>query len=143
MYCILYSFLYGETVELRSALTALETLHAAEKYLCGGLAKICATYLANQLNQENVLYVYQRTCMYHQVDNSQSVSSGDTQPSAPSLEQFHSPNIIGSQLNQTTQQLARSSWCSFLLNSCLEFIDRNASAVLLSEVNKRFIIFAP
>ncbi|EFX70969.1 hypothetical protein DAPPUDRAFT_327656 [Daphnia pulex] len=129
----LISFLYGETVELRSVSTAMETLHAAEKYLCEGLMKICATYLADQLNTENVLYIYQRTCMYPEAGHQESGLAGriDNRPSAPPLEEFNAPNAESPQANAQTQ--SRSTWCSFLLNSSLEFIDKNASAVLLSE----------
>jgi hypothetical protein len=126
------SFLYGETVELRSVTTAMETLHAAEKYLCDGLMKISATYLAGQLNPENVLYIYQRTCMYPEAGNRESVLAEDNQPSAPPLEEFN--NTESSQTNVDAQTQSRSNWCSFLLNNCLEFIDKNASAVLRSEV---------
>ncbi len=111
----------------------METLHAAEKYLCEGLMKICATYLADQLNTENVLYIYQRTCMYpeagHQISGLGRI---DNRPSAPPLEEFNAPNAESPQANAQTQ--SRSTWFSFLLNSCFEFIDKNASAVLLSEV---------
>jgi hypothetical protein len=112
----------------------METLHAAEKYLCEGLMKICATYLADQLNTENVLYIYQRTCMYPEAGHQESGLAGriDNRPSAPPLEEFNAPNAESPQANAQTQ--SRSTWCSFLLNSCLEFIDKNASAVLLSEV---------
>lgn len=113
-------------------MTALETLHAAEKYLCEGLMKLCATYLVGQLNSENVLYVYQRICMYPQAANRNTVV--DNQPSAPPLEEL-SPLNTRSQGDQEAHHQSRSSWCSFLLNSCLEFIDKNATAVLRSEVN--------
>lgn len=129
------SFLYGETVELRSVMTALETLHAAEKYLCDGLMKICATYLVGQLNPQNVLFIYQRTSMYPEADHQQSPSSNvDNRPSAPPLEDCGTPGGESQQQNANLQTQSRSSWCSFLLNSCLEFIDKNASAVLCSEV---------
>ena len=114
-------------------MTALETLHAAEKYLCEGLMKLCATYLAGQLNSENVLYVYQRICMYPQAGNRENVPI-DNQPSAPPLEELNDQSI-GSQENQKPHQHPRSSWCSFLLNSCLEYIDKNSTAILRSEVN--------
>ena len=113
----------GETIELRSVLTAMETLHAAEKYLCEGLMKICANYLANQLNADNVLHIYQRTCLYP-LAKLQHLSHD--QPSAPPLEDIDSES-------QNTSRV--SNWCSFLLNCCLEFIDRNARDVLVSEVN--------
>ncbi|KAK4027169.1 hypothetical protein OUZ56_016181 [Daphnia magna] len=130
----LISFLYGETVELRSVMTALETLHAAEKYLCDGLMKICATYLVGQLNPQNVLFIYQRTSMYPEADHQQSPSSNvDNRPSAPPLEDCGTPGGESQQQNANLQTQSRSSWCSFLLNSCLEFIDKNASAVLCSE----------
>ena len=115
----------------------METLHAAEKYLCDGLMKICATYLVGQLNPENVLYIYQRTCMYPEAGHQESVlAEMDNRPSAPPLEEFNAPNTESPQANANANAhvQSRSSWCSFLLNSCLEFIDKNASAVLLSEV---------
>lgn len=129
---MIYSFLSGETVELRSVLTALETLHAAEKYLCDGLMKICATYLAGQLNAENVLHIYQRTSLYPSAGEEQSLSSN--QPTAPPLEEFDSTETRSQEHQQNVEQKPRSSWCSFLLNSCLDFIDKNARAVLSSEV---------
>lgn len=131
-------------------MTALETLHAAEKYLCDGLMKICATYLAGQLNSENVLYIYQRTSMYPEASHHQSLSSNiDNRPSAPPLEDYSASSEGSQQQNANSQAPSRSSWCSFLLNSCLEFIDKNASAVLCSEVitlffhqqeNKRYVV---
>ena len=118
------SFLSGETIELRSVLTAMETLHAAEKYLCDGLMKICANYLANQLNADNVLHIYQRICMYPLATMQQP---SQDQPSFLPLEEIDSIE------SQNTSK--ESIWCSFLLNCCLEFIDRNARDVLVSEVN--------
>ena len=35
----LYRYLYNETVNLQSVMTALTTLYAAHKYMCPGLAK--------------------------------------------------------------------------------------------------------
>lgn len=58
------SFLNGESVELRSVVTAVETLHAAQKYLCDGLMEICVEYLAEQLSNDNVLQILQRCRIY-------------------------------------------------------------------------------
>lgn len=129
----LIGFLNGERVELRSVVTAVETLHAAEKYLCDGLMKICATYLASQLNPDNVLQIYQRARFYAPPEEKAA------EPSAPSLDDIMDDQS-GLPLHPTASypavisQSASSCWCSFLMNSCLEFVDKNASAVLTSEV---------
>ena len=130
-------------MELRSVVTAVETLHAAEKYLCQGLVKECVHYLASQLNTENVLQIFQRTRLYVPTDD-------PAQPSAPPLDVIdRSPSIDSlsaqqqqqehefrqlQQQQQLEQQQQRMSWCSYLINQCLEFIDKNASGVLASEV---------
>ncbi len=127
----LISYLNGEKVELRSVVTAVETLHAAEKYICDGLMKICATYLAGQLSPDNVLQIYRRARFYAPPDRP------DVEPSAPSLEDIISDEegrLQKQSVVSNSQPSVGSCWCSFLVNECLKFIDTNASAVLTSEV---------
>ncbi|CAG7821239.1 unnamed protein product, partial [Allacma fusca] len=50
-------FLYNEPVELKSVDTALATLQAADKYFCCGLARVCISFLSDNLNQNNVLAI--------------------------------------------------------------------------------------
>ena len=38
-------YLYNESVQLQSVMTALTTLYAAHKYMCPGLAKVAVKYL--------------------------------------------------------------------------------------------------
>ena len=57
-------YLYNETVNLQSVMTALTTLYAAHKYMCPGLAKIVVKYLKENLSEKNVLFVLQHICLY-------------------------------------------------------------------------------
>ena len=136
----LIGYLNGEPVELRTVVTAVETLHAAEKYLCDGLMKICATYLASQLTADNVLPIYQSARLYAPPVREEV---GPAEPSAPSLDQIetdHQPTRLADDLSSDVNQSTASCWCSFLMNSCLEFIDKNATAVLNSEVIYKYKI---
>ncbi|TRY68355.1 hypothetical protein TCAL_04127 [Tigriopus californicus] len=64
-------YLYNETVQLQSVMTALTTLYAAHKYMCPGLAKIVVKYLKENLSEKNVLLVLQHICLYCSVVNEQ------------------------------------------------------------------------
>eukprot|EP00094_Tigriopus_californicus_P004281 TCALIF_04127-PA protein Name:"Similar to btbd6 BTB/POZ domain-containing protein 6 (Xenopus tropicalis)" AED:0.00 eAED:0.00 QI:0/0.66/0.5/0.75/0.33/0.75/4/1431/621 len=68
---ILLRYLYNETVQLQSVMTALTTLYAAHKYMCPGLAKIVVKYLKENLSEKNVLLVLQHICLYCSVVNEQ------------------------------------------------------------------------
>lgn len=61
---ILLRYLYNETVNLQSVMTALTTLYAAHKYMCPGLAKQVVRYLKENLTDKNVLLVLQHICLY-------------------------------------------------------------------------------
>ena len=62
-------------MELRSVVTAVETLHAAQKYLCDGLMEICVQYLAEQLSTDNVLKILQRCSVYAPVPSQDQLVS--------------------------------------------------------------------
>eukprot|EP00095_Tigriopus_kingsejongensis_P003215 snap_masked-scaffold699_size109694-processed-gene-0.7 protein:Tk03215 transcript:snap_masked-scaffold699_size109694-processed-gene-0.7-mRNA-1 annotation:"btb poz domain-containing protein 2" len=68
-------YLYNETVQLQSVMTALTTLYAAHKYMCPGLAKIVVKYLKENLSEKNVLLVLQHICLYCAGANPQPLSS--------------------------------------------------------------------
>ena len=99
-----------------------------------GLMKQCVIYLSGQLTTENVLQIYQRCRFY--------IPTNFDQPSAPLLEEIDlepSPMKISLE-NQSIANQARLNWCSYLMNSCLEFIEENASIILSSEVGALSII---
>lgn len=98
--------------------------------------KQCVIYLSGQLTSENVLQIYQRCRFY--------LPTNFNQPSAPPLEEIDlvQPSPMNISLdNQSIANQARLNWCSYLMNSCLEFIDENASTVLSSEVGARIYTF--
>lgn len=132
IFLLFCSYLNGEKVELRSVVTAVETLHAAEKYLCHGLLKDCVQYLASQLTIDNVLPILRRTRLYTPADDP------TPRPSAPPLDESSAMAVsvdnTEDQVRRLQQQQQRAGLCSYLLDQCLEFIDTNASGVLASEV---------
>jgi len=130
----LIRFLNGESVELRSVVTAVETLHAAQKYLCDGLMEICVQYLAEQLSTDNVLKILQRCSVYAPVP-SQDQLDNDNAPSAPPLDVIEMPLVSMPDVpdGPVYRQQQQKCWFSLLMNHCLHFIDKNASAVLASE----------
>ena len=76
-------YLYNESVTLHSVTTALNTLYAAHKYMCPGLAKKVVEYLQENLTEVNVLLVLQHICLFCYCSNFSKpggVGSGNVQP---------------------------------------------------------------
>merc|ERR1719264_297607 len=75
---ILLRYLYNESVQLQSVMTALTTLYAAHKYMCPGLAKVAVKYLRANLSEKNVLLVMQHICLYCTGANASNTAANQT-----------------------------------------------------------------
>lgn len=145
----LLRYLYKEDVQMLSIPTALHTLSAAIKYLCGGLVRICVEYLDSQLNHTSVLEIYSHVRIYSDPillsndsqQNSSSQHSSPT-PSAPPLESDYdygtqtSPAAAGNQHNLPgiSEDIPDAiMYCGALHYNCLQYIDQHASEVLMQE----------
>ena len=75
--------LYGEKPQIRSEQTCLQTMYAANKYLCTSLFLHCVECLDNFLRPDNVLRIMQaiRCFVPHGMDVAATYG-----PSAPPLE---------------------------------------------------------
>ncbi|KAJ9594991.1 hypothetical protein L9F63_013713 [Diploptera punctata] len=136
----LLRYLYKEDIHMQSIKTALKTLYAAFKYQCGGLVRICIEYLDLQLDHKSVLEIYRHIRIYsdpillpnENKENSSSQNSTPT-PSAPPLESEDSAGNH-SYLSGINENIPDAIiYCGALHHNCLQYIDQNASKVLVQE----------
>ena len=116
----------SKTIELGSVATAVKTLHTAEKYLCDGLLKLCVSYLSSQLNTENVFQILQAVRIYVEATNPDALvlKLNQDQQNTPFWRAFQEDPKYDPCVKLSAQ----------LIDNCLEFIDKNATAVLSTEV---------
>lgn len=131
--------MYKNAVELKSVVTALETLGLANKYMCVDLVDECIVYLTRNLTVDTVLMVYQAARLY----------GGQT---APRPEQPRAPCSPPPQARATApplQDLMPETAAAddahaeafarmvrhydTLLAYCGAFVDRNADRVMADE----------
>lgn len=138
-----YRFMYKDTVDLKSVLTALETLGLANKYMCVGLVDECIVYLTRNLTVDTVLMVYRAARLYSghasrgrdRPTSSLSSSPAATvaRATAPPLQDLMPPAAAADD-DAHTEAFARIlRHFDTLLAYCCAFVDRNADCVMMDE----------
>ncbi|XP_050443824.1 BTB/POZ domain-containing protein 2-like isoform X2 [Adelges cooleyi] len=132
----LLKYMYKNQVELKSVVTALETLALANKYMCVDLVDECIGYLTRNVAVDTVLMVYQAARLYggQTVPRDGTCSSpAVTRATAPPLEDLI-PFDGGRDDDAHTEAFARMAHhYDGLLAYCGGFIDHNADRVLADE----------
>ncbi|XP_050533221.1 BTB/POZ domain-containing protein 2-like isoform X2 [Daktulosphaira vitifoliae] len=128
----LLKFMYKNQVELKSVVTALETLALANKYMCVDLVDECISYLTRNLTVDTVLMVYQAARLYGgQTVRRESCTPDVTRATAPPLQDLM-PSTVSEDAH--AEAFARMvHHYDTLLAYCGAFIDRNADRVMTDE----------
>lgn len=137
-----YRFMYKDTVDLKSVLTALETLGLANKYMCVGLVDECIIYLTRNLTVDTALMVYRAARLYsghasrardRPSPSSPSSPATVARATAPPLQDLMPPAAAADD-DAHTEAFARIlRHFDALLAYCCAFVDRNADRVMMDE----------
>lgn len=152
--------MYHNGVELKSVMTALETLGLANKYMCVDLVDECIVYLTCNLTVDTVLMVYRAARLYggqttegprcdrstavaaatvaastSTVASSQAPVAGGAWATAPPLQDLMPPAAAAATADDAhAEAFARMiRHHDALLASCGAFVDRNADRVMADE----------
>ncbi|CAL8142611.1 unnamed protein product [Orchesella dallaii] len=125
----LMKYLYDSQVILQSVETTIETLKAAHKYQCAGLARKCVNHLIGLISVDNVLLISANVAMlcgdFQNLENlCREAKEGDSTTF---------PQLVQRRLSEANSELNIELDCAWLVYNCLSFIDRNAVAVLQSD----------
>lgn len=132
--------MYKNAVELKSVVTALETLGLANKYMCVDLVDECIVYLTRNLTVDTVLMVYQAARLYGgQTAPRQDQPRAPCSPppgaraTAPPLQDLM-PAEAAAADDAHAEAFARMvRHYDTLLAYCVAFVDRNADRVMADE----------
>lgn len=134
----LLKFMYKNTVELKSVVTALETLGLANKYMCVDLVDKCIVYLTRNLTVDTVLVVYQAARLYGGQTAPRREQPAACSPvptaraTAPPLQDLMPAAVAADDAH--SEAFARMvQHYDTLLAYCGAFIDRNADRVMTDE----------
>ncbi|XP_025409717.1 BTB/POZ domain-containing protein 2-like isoform X1 [Sipha flava] len=132
----LLKFMYKNTVELKSVVTALETLRLANKYMCVDLVNECIVYLTRNLTVDTVLMVYQAARLYGdqtapRPEQLATCSPVATRATAPPLQDLMPVAAADDAHAEAFARMVRHY--DTLLGHCGAFIDRNADRVMTDE----------
>lgn len=150
--------MYHNVVELKSVMTALETLGLANKYMCVDLVDECIVYLTRNLTVDTVLMVYRAARLYggqttegprrdrpaaaaaaststSTVASVQAPVAGGAWATAPPLQDLMPPAAAAATADDAhAEAFARMiRHHDALLASCGAFVDRNADRVMADE----------
>lgn len=143
--------MYHNVVELKSVMTALETLGLANKYMCVDLVDECIVYLTCNLTVDTVLMVYRAARLYGgqttegpRRDRPAAVAAststvapaaGGAWATAPPLQDLMPPAAAAATADDAhAEAFARMiRHHDALLASCGAFVDRNADRVMADE----------
>lgn len=126
--------MYKNAVELKSVVTALETLGLANKYMCVDLVDECIVYLTRNLTVDTVLAVYQAARLYGgqtaqrcERPPSPRVPPAVARATAPPLQELMPEDAHAEAFGRMVRHY------DTLLAYCSAFIDRNADQVMTDE----------
>ncbi|XP_015369479.1 PREDICTED: BTB/POZ domain-containing protein 2-like isoform X2 [Diuraphis noxia] len=134
----LLKFMYKNTVELKSVVTALETLGLANKYMCVDLVDECIVYLTRNLTVDTVLMVYHAARLYggqtapRREQPAACSPAATARATAPPLQDLMPAAVAADDAH--SEAFARMvQHYDTLLEYCGAFIDRNADRVMTDE----------
>lgn len=136
--CSFRRFMYQNKVELKSVVTALETLRLANKYMCVKLVVECVLYLTCNLTVDTVLMVYEAARLY----GGQSAPRHEQPaPCSPAVARATAPplqDLIPAAAQQAEDVHAEDldhmvRHYNMLLAYCGAFIDKNADQVMTDD----------
>jgi len=131
-------FMYKNTVELKSVVTALETLGLANKYMCVDLVDKCIVYLTRNLTVDTVLVVYQAARLYggqtapRREQPAACSPAATARATAPPLQDLM-PAAVAADDAHSEAFTRMVQHYDTLLAYCGAFIDRNADRVMTDE----------
>lgn len=131
--------MYKNSVELKSVVTALETLGLANKYMCVELVNECIVYLTRNLTVDTVLMVYQAARLYggqtsqpREQPPPHCSTSAVSCATAPPLQDLMP--VTAATDDAHAEAFARMvGHYDTLLAYCYAFVDRNADRVMADE----------
>lgn len=133
-------FMYKNAVELKSVVTALETLGLANKYMCVDLVDECIVYLTRNMTVDTVLMVYQAARLYggqtaprHEHRQRTPCSPpAQARATAPPLQDLMPATAAADDAHaEAFARMVRHY--DTLLAYCGAFVDRNADRVMTDE----------
>lgn len=130
--------MYKNKVELKSVITALETLGLANKYMCVDLVDECIVFLMRNLTVDTVLMVYQAARLYggQTAQRSDQPPRGSLSPvaraTAPPLQDLIPVAAAADDANDEAFSRMLRHYDT-LLAYCGAFVDRNADRVMSDE----------
>lgn len=134
--CLFRRFMYNNKVELKSVMTALETLGLANKYMLVNLVVECILYLTHNLTVDTVLMVYQVARLYGGQTVPRREDPGPCSPAvaratAPPLQDLMSAAMADDAHSENFDRMIQHY--DTLLACCGAFIDKNADQVMMDE----------